>query len=119
PAESKAKQALANNEFVNEQNRLATLHLAAQPTAYWLTPEQDPPGRAGGTVSSLVTQAREQNVALALVIYGLPERDCGNHSAGGLPTEQYLSWVEEITAALKLAPDVQKIIVLEPDSLAL
>lgn len=119
PADSKAQHALNAQVPMDDSARAATEYLAAQPTAYWLTPEQNPPGSAGGMVTSLTTQAREQNVALAIVIYGLPERDCGNHSAGGLPTEQYLGWVKEISAALKISPDLNKIVILEPDSLAL
>jgi len=97
----------------------ATEYLAAQPTAYWLTPEQDPIGTVGTTVASLLTQAREQAAALAVVIYGLPERDCGNHSAGGLAEDEYATWIAEISAALETGPDVRAIVVLEPDSIAL
>lgn len=119
PQESKANYALSSGIQMSESERAATEYLAAQPTAYWLTPEQDPIGTAGGTVNSLISQARDQKVGLALVVYGLPERDCGNHSAGGLPTDQYQSWIGEIAAALEIAPDVKKAVILEPDSLAL
>src|SRR5690606_13876472 len=97
----------------------ATEYLAAQPTAYWLTPEQDPLGTAGATTAALLAQARTQGAALAIVVYGLPERDCGNHSAGGLSPDQYRAWVSEIGAALATAPDLEKIVILEPDSLSL
>lgn len=97
----------------------AAAYLADQPTAYWLTPEEDPIGKAGSTVMSLVSQAREQGIAAAMVVYGLPDRDCGNHSAGGLSAEDYPVWIDEIAAALKTAPDVMKVVVLEPDSIAL
>lgn len=119
PGVSKAWEALRDQLPMDAQQRAATEWLAAQPTAYWLTPEQDPPGVAGGTVQGLAAEASEQGVSLAVVIYGLPERDCGNHSAGGLPEGDYLKWIEEIALALRNAPDVQKIVVLEPDSLAL
>lgn len=94
-------------------------YLAAQPTAYWLTPERDPIGTAGDRVTALAAEARAQHATLALVVYGLPERDCGNHSAGGLDAADYPVWVDEIAAALTAAPDVSAVIVLEPDSLAL
>ena len=118
PKESKAERALAD-ATMTDAARTATEYLASQPTAYWVTPEQDPPGVAGATVTALTVQAREQGVALAIVVYGLPERDCGNHSAGGLAEDDYVSWVDEIARALENAPDVQKIVILEPDSLAL
>lgn len=118
PEQSKARIALEHIEMDAEE-RAATEYLAAQPTAYWLTPEQDPLGTVGATVSSLIAQAREQGRAAAMVVYGLPDRDCGNHSAGGLTAEEYPRWVAQIGAALRTAPDVQKIVVLEPDSIAL
>lgn len=119
PKESKAQHAIDTQLPMNDLERAATEFLASQATAYWLTPEQDPPGTAGGTINSMVAQAREKRVSLAIVIYGLPERDCGNHSAGGLSPTDYFSWLQEISAALKLAPDLQKLVILEPDSLAL
>lgn len=93
--------------------------LAAEPTAYWLTPERDPIGEVGERVLSLASEARTQQATLPLVVYGLPERDCGNHSAGGLAPADYTTWIDEIAAALRTAADVRTVIVLEPDSLAL
>ena len=119
PAESKAQRALVDGDAMTSAERAATEYLAGQPTAYWLTPEQDPPGLVSATVSSLTAQARDQGVALAVVVYGLPERDCGNHSAGGLSEADYVEWVGQIARALDNAPDVQKIVILEPDSLGL
>lgn len=119
PFASKAQHAIDEELAMTDAQRAATEYLAAQPTAYWLTPEQDPSGLAGVTVSALVNDAREQDVSVALVIYGLPGRDCGNHSDGGLPMQQYLGWLREIDMAMDTAPDVRKIIILEPDSLAL
>lgn len=118
PEQSKAFQAL--DELPMDANATAaTEYLAAQPTAYWLTPEQDPIGAAGSTVSDLLRQARDQKRTLAIVIYGLPERDCGNYSAGGLNEGDYAKWIAEISTALDTGPDVRKIVILEPDSIAL
>ncbi len=118
PDESKAARAAAAGDATPEQ-AAAAAYLAAQPTAYWLTPEQDPIGEVGPRVLHLADEAREAERALAVVVYGLPERDCGNHSAGGLDTPGYQRWTTEIGEALRSAPDVQKIVVVEPDSLAL
>ncbi|MEJ1089327.1 glycoside hydrolase family 6 protein [Microbacterium sp. Mu-80] len=117
PHQSKAQRALA--EDGSDAEIAATEYLAAQPTAYWLTPEQDPPGAVGRTVTALTSQARNEDAAVAVVVYGLPGRDCGSHSAGGLAASEYPAWVSEIADALEAAPDVQKVVVLEPDSLAL
>jgi len=94
-------------------------YLESRPTAYWLTPERDPIGAVGERVGALAGEARGQHATLALVVYGLPERDCGNHSAGGLDPADYPVWVDEIAAALRDAHDVPAVVVLEPDSLAL
>lgn len=118
PEQSKATVAL-ESVAMDPKALTATEYLAVQPTAYWLTPEQDPIGTAGGTVRNLLGQARDEKRPLALVVYGLPERDCGNHSAGGLEEDDYRVWIAEIAAAIGTSPDVQTILILEPDSIAL
>ncbi|WOF22273.1 glycoside hydrolase family 6 protein [Microbacterium betulae] len=118
PDISKAHRSL-DDDSLDDDQRHATAYLAAQPATYWLTPEQDPVGQAGDTVGALAAQAREEGAAFAVAVYGLPGRDCGNHSAGGLSEAGYRTWVEEIGLALRNAQDVQKVVILEPDSLAL
>lgn len=97
----------------------AAEYLGEQPTAVWLTPEAEPIGQVGDRVAELAAEARSQNAALALVIYGLPERDCGQFSAGGLESADYETWTAEIGGALREASDVRSLLILEPDSLAL
>ncbi len=118
PNESKAATAAAETSG-SAAERAATEYLAAQPTAYWLTPELDPIDKVWDRVAHLAAEAREQQAALAVVVYGLPGRDCGNHSAGGLDPDSYAEWTDRIGQALDNARDVQKIVILEPDSLAL
>ncbi|GGH39777.1 glucanase [Microbacterium album] len=118
PGESKAAQAAAA-AAAGSAARAAAEHLAAQPSAYWLTPERDPASRVEARVRGLIAQAREHEAALALVVYGLPQRDCGQYSAGGLDESEYDEWTALIGSTLAAAGDVQKIVVLEPDSLAL
>jgi endoglucanase len=118
PDESKAAKAAASGTLAGDEQAAAE-YLAAQPTAYWLTPEIDPIGDVGARVLALAAEAREQDAALAVVVYGLPERDCGNHSAGGLDDADYDTWTSQIGQALDSIKDVKKIVVLEPDSLAL
>lgn len=118
PQESKAAKAAAEGGLTPEQQAAAEF-LAAQPTAYWLTPELDPIGEAGPRIRALAAEARAQDAALTVVVYGLPERDCSEiHSNGGLDDADYDRWTGEIGAALARVTDVQKIVVLEPDSLA-
>lgn len=83
------------------------------PSGLWLTPERYPPGAVGAEVTSVVEQAAGRTVPV-FVVYGIPDRDCtGSFSAGGLSTEDYPGWLEEIAAAV----GDQSVVVLEPDAL--
>ncbi len=90
--------------------------IAAVPTAIWLTPEKHPTGEIGGYVQGLVTEASKLGQTPVFTVYGVPNRDCGNHSAGGLSSAEYPVWVKEIAAGLKGSGSV---VILEPDALAL
>lgn len=117
-SDSKAAVA-ADDPQATDDERAAAAYLARQPTAYWLTPERDPIGEVWGRIGHLADQARQQDASLAVVVYGLPGRDCGSFSAGGLDEDDYATWTGEIGQALANAGDLQRIVVLEPDSLAL
>ncbi|TQM34079.1 glycoside hydrolase family 6 protein [Microbacterium kyungheense] len=97
----------------------AAQYLSAQPTAVWLTPEADPIDAVGERIAQLADEARAQSARVAVVVYGLPGRDCGGHSAGGLDPDDYADWTRAIGEALRDAADTSPIVLLEPDSLAL
>ncbi|MFC8682645.1 glycoside hydrolase family 6 protein [Microbacterium ureisolvens] len=97
----------------------AARYLSEQPTAVWLTPEADPIGVVADRIAQLAEEARAQSARVAVVVYGLPERDCGGLSAGGLDDDAYLEWTQEIGDALRAAADTSPIVILEPDGLAL
>ncbi len=115
---SKASHA-AGTASAGSEPQAAAEYLSEQPTAFWLTPEADPADEVAERVEHLAAEARDQSATLAIVVYGLPGRDCGNHSAGGLEPDAYREWTAEIGAALRAASDVRTVVVLEPDSLAL
>ena len=96
----------------------AATYLAQQPTAFWLVPERDPIGQVGPRVTALAQEASDQGATSTIVVYGLPGRDCGNFSAGGLSEDEYAIWTAEIGAAVR-ASGIDTIIMLEPDSIAL
>ncbi|MEV8268631.1 glycoside hydrolase family 6 protein [Microbacterium sp. NPDC076911] len=117
-----AEESKARTASLVESDRdavAAATYLADVPTAVWLTPESYPLESVRELTSDLLDEAKRADAAATLVIYGLPERDCGQYSAGGLDPDDYVLWTEEIALALADAPDVKTIIVLEPDSLAL
>lgn len=116
--ESKAAQA-ARLEDADAERNAAAQWLATQPTTYWLTPEIDPIDEVWDRVAHLAAEARQQKATLSIAVYGLPDRDCGSHSAGGLDPDSYRKWTARIGAALNNASDVRKIVILEPDSIAL
>ncbi|MBW9094137.1 glycoside hydrolase family 6 protein [Microbacterium jejuense] len=97
----------------------AAEYLSEQPTAVWLTPEGDPIDVVDERIARLAAEARAQSARVAVVVYGLPGRDCGGHSAGGLDPDSYADWTRAIGDALRDAADTSPIVVLEPDSLAL
>lgn len=117
PAESKAADAAASGTADEPSTRAASF-LAAQPTAVWLTPEAQPIEAVGPEVTALAAEAREQDATLVLVVYGLPDRDCGNQSAGGLEPAAYDEWTLAIGDAVRVA-ETPTIVIVEPDAVAL
>lgn len=114
---SKAATAATDATTAGDTADAATIgKIAAVPTAIWLTPEKHPTGEIGGYVADLVTQAKKLGQSAIFTVYGIPNRDCGNYSGGGLSAEEYPVWVEEIATALSGSDAV---IILEPDALAL
>ena len=94
----------------------AILELSKVPQAIWLVPEEHPTSSIAGYVSGVVADAAATNTVAAFVVYGIPERDCGNQSAGGLTATEYPQWLDAIASGLGSAASA---VVLEPDSLSL
>ena len=90
--------------------------LAATPTAIWLTPEKYPSATVAATVSATLDAADASRSTPVFVVYGVPNRDCGSLSAGGLSATEYPLWVAEIAGAFAARSAV---VILEPDALAL
>ncbi|MFK4834590.1 glycoside hydrolase family 6 protein [Microbacterium sp. ZW T2_14] len=117
-AQSKATDAAARAAAGSPEYDAAH-YLSEQPTAIWLTPEGDPADAVGERIADLAQEASAQSARLAVVVYGLPERDCGGQSAGGLDDDAYAEWTAAIGDALRAAADTSPLVILEPDSLAL
>ena len=67
-------------------------------------------------VNDYVSAAAAANEVPVLVIYNIPDRDCGGNSAGGAANASaYTEWVQQVSTAInnRLA-----VIILEPDALA-
>ena len=89
--------------------------LAAIPTARWLsswstveTAEED--------TSRYVDGASEAGEVPVLVLYQIPDRDCGLYASGGLEdASEYLAWVDEVAKGLLGHSDT--LVIIEPDAL--
>ena len=90
--------------------------LASTPSAIWLVPEEHPTAEIGGYLAETVGAAAVDDQLPVFVVYGIPGRDCGNASAGGLSEAEYPEWISAIATGLGSS---ESIVILEPDSLAL
>ena len=109
--EAKQQVAALHAEGALDDARLIE-HLTSMPSAVWL-------GEWSGAdptdeVRMVLHSAAGQKVTF--VLYFIPERDCGQYSAGGAASsEEYTRWVRAVAAALKGSIAA---VVLEPDALA-
>ncbi|MER7891398.1 glycoside hydrolase family 6 protein [Micromonospora sp. NPDC094482] len=89
--------------------------IAAVPQARWFTRTNTSTVRA--EVDALVGSAATVGKVPILVVYNIPNRDCGGASGGGAPDHaSYRQWVDQVAAGLAGRPAT---IVLEPDVLPL
>jgi endoglucanase len=88
--------------------------IADQPQAVWLG-EWMGSDAASSRARDVTDAATAAGQIPLFVIYAIPGRDCGLYSAGGLPEEQYLGFVQGIATAID---GRTAWVVLEPDALA-
>lgn len=112
-------EAAAAQKRLQQQGNTAGAALAGQiagvPTAVWLG-EWFQGDRLVTELRNDVADARAQGATPVFVSYGIPNRDCGGYSKGGLSADQYLPWMRTIASTLKGSGAV---VLLEPDSLAM
>lgn len=91
----------------------ALRRMSSEPVAAWFGGWNfDPANDARAYVSS----ARAAGSLPVIVLYDIPDRDCGGYSSGGaMGSDGYISWIREIASGIGESPVV---IVLEPDALA-
>ncbi|GAA1295971.1 glycoside hydrolase family 6 protein [Saccharothrix xinjiangensis] len=111
PSNSSARWVAANPG----DSRAAVIRdrIASVPQARWFTTTNTSSVRS--EISSYVGAAASAGKIPILVVYNIPNRDCGGASSGGARSHQeYRAWVDEISAGLAGRPAA---IVLEPDVL--
>lgn len=112
--DSSASEAVAGAD--DDEQRAAFQLLADTPTAIWLLPEALPVGEVGSYVARVQDDAAVTGAVPVFVVYGIPSRDCGQFSAGGLDAQTYPDWVAEVAGGIR---GRETVIILEPDALAL
>lgn len=92
----------------------ALQRIADQPTAVWMG---DWNRDVRGDVAGVVSAAQRTGSLPVLVAYNIPQRDCGQHSAGGAGSaDAYRRWIRAFADGLG---GRGAIVILEPDALAL
>lgn len=87
--------------------------IASVAQARWFT--QNNTSTVAGEVSNFVGAAAAAGKIPILVVYNIPNRDCGGPSGGGLSDHvAYRAWVDQVAAGLQNRPAT---IILEPDVL--
>ncbi|MQM26107.1 glycoside hydrolase family 6 protein [Glycomyces albidus] len=86
--------------------------IAETPAGTWFTTYN--PSTIQSEVAAVAAAAAADGAAPIMVVYNIPNRDCGGHSGGGAPDHQsYRQWVDRFAAGL----NGPAYIVLEPDTL--
>ncbi|MEV4622120.1 glycoside hydrolase family 6 protein [Asanoa sp. NPDC049573] len=89
--------------------------IAQVPQARWFTTTNTSTVR--GEVDAFVGAAAAAGKIPIMVVYDIPNRDCGGASSGGAPSHAaYRAWIDQVAAGLAGRPAT---IVLEPDVLPL
>ncbi|PRY36878.1 glycoside hydrolase family 6 protein [Umezawaea tangerina] len=111
PSSSSAKWVAANPG--DSRASVIRDRIASVPQARWFTTTNTSSVRA--EISSFVGAAASAGKIPILVVYDIPNRDCGGASGGGAPSHSaYRAWVDEVAAGLAGRPAA---IILEPDVL--
>lgn len=88
--------------------------IARQPQALWVGDWNKDVTRY---IENIIGKAKADGAAPIFILYNVPGRDCGQHSAGGLKTDgEYRRWIRRVA---KGAGQEKAVFVLEPDALGL
>ncbi|WIB65453.1 glycoside hydrolase family 6 protein [Curtobacterium sp. MCBD17_040] len=115
PNSEAARAAAALTASHDAARAAAARTLAAYPTATWLG-DWFTPAQAAQKVDTITAAAKKLGQTAVFVTYAIPERDCGNLSAGGLTPSAYQTWNGVIASHLR---GTRSVVLIEPDSLSL
>src|SRR4051794_5796002 len=122
PVEAKAKDPRTTRGlFVDrlmpaaKQDAVYARSIGRTPQALWIVPEAYPTSRVARVVRAYTSRAVKARKTPTLSIYGIPDRDCGMYSSGGLPgATSYKRWIKQVARGLKAQ---RALVVLEPDAI--
>lgn len=89
--------------------------IASQPTAVWLG-DWYSSALLDSVIRRHLRAAAAQGATPVFVTYAIPDRDCGDYSAGGFAPSRYLDWNRHLAATLAGS---RAVVLIEPDSLSM
>lgn len=89
--------------------------IGKRPQAFWAT-DYLKPTKVRSAVRTYANLAAKKKRTPVVVAYAIPDRDCGQHSAGGFDSATYTKWIAQLASGLK---GKHAMVVLEPDALAM
>jgi endoglucanase len=111
---SNAENAQKQAEKTNPEEAALMGKIAAQPQASWYGSWS---ADIETVVKSYVNAAERAGELPLLVAYNIPNRDCGQYSAGGATdSDAYLAWIASFAAGIG---ERRAVVVLEPDAVPL
>jgi endoglucanase len=111
PNSNAAKQAAAWQGTQSDDAALMS-KLAKLPTSHWITS----PEAIDSKLATYLSTAKAAKATATLVVYNIPDRDCGAYSAGGAQNlDQYKEFIDLLVAKVG---DAKTIAIIEPDAVA-
>lgn len=90
--------------------------IARQPQALWFT-DYYPTSSVRSAAVDYLRRAKAARKTPTMVVYAIPGRDCGQHSAGGLASPAaYRAWVRQLAKGIRVSR-TKPLLVLEPDAI--
>jgi endoglucanase len=98
-----------------QQGGVYRTEIGRKSQAFWVGPEYYPTSEVRRVVRRYTARALTAKKIPVVTVYGIPDRDCGLYSSGGLPgATAYKNWVRQIARGLR---GQQALVVLEPDAI--
>lgn len=95
-------------------SRMTTV-VAGRAQAFWAT-DYLKADKVRTAVRTYANRAAKKKRTPVVVAYAIPDRDCGQHSAGGFDSTTYRKWISQLASGLT---GKRAMVVLEPDALAM